>query len=138
MIRPRAGARVAFDMMMTHMSSANETSEMLKMMYSERQMEIHSRRSMDKFVQYDAHEDERTRRPAGTTGSSASTCDTAAAAPPLEPPVVLLASQGFLAGPNSTGSVVGRMPSSGVLVFPVMINPALFRRLTSSLSYSGT
>ena len=63
---------------------------------------------------------------------------TAAAEPPLEPPVDILMSQGFLAGPNSSDSVVGRMPSSAVLVLPRIINPAFLRRLTSSLSCSGT
>ena len=43
---------------------------------------------------------------------------TAAAEPPLEPPVVRVKSQGLLVGPNSSGSVTGSRPYSGVLVLP--------------------
>ena len=49
--------------------------------------------------------------------------ETAEAAPPLEPPVVLLVSQGFLVGPNSVGSVVTIRPYSGVADFPHITAP---------------
>jgi hypothetical protein len=49
---------------------------------------------------------------------------TAAAEPPLEPPVVLPRSQGFRLAPKRRGSVVGRMPNSGVLVLPSTTSPA--------------
>src|SRR6476620_7378039 len=49
---------------------------------------------------------------------------TAAAEPPLDPPVVRVTSHGLRVGPNSAGSVVGMMPYSGVLVFPTTIRPA--------------
>src|SRR5438105_1285990 len=53
---------------------------------------------------------------------------TAAADPPLEPPVEWPVSHGFLVGPNASGSVVGRMPSSGVLVLPTNTKPAARKR----------
>ena len=43
---------------------------------------------------------------------------TAAAEPPLEPPVERSVFHGFLAGPYAVDSAVGRIPSSGVFVFP--------------------
>ncbi len=49
---------------------------------------------------------------------------TAAAEPPLEPPVVRGESHGFRAAPKRRGSVVGRMPNSGVLVLPTITSPA--------------
>ena len=49
---------------------------------------------------------------------------TAAADPPLEPPVERLVSHGFRVGPYASGSVVGRMPSSGVFVLPTVTRPA--------------
>src|SRR6185295_6223217 len=45
---------------------------------------------------------------------------TAAAAPPLDPPLEWAGFQGFLQAPNSAGSVVGGIPNSGVLVRPTM------------------
>ena len=63
---------------------------------------------------------------------------TAAPAPPLDPPVVRVRSHGFLAGLNSSGSVTGVNPNSGVLVLPRMITPAALYRLTISQSSSGT
>ena len=48
---------------------------------------------------------------------------TAAAEPPEEPPVEWPVFHGFLVGPKRCGSVVGRMPSSGVFVLPQMTNP---------------
>src|SRR4030042_972828 len=59
--------------------------------------------------------------------------DTAAAEPPLEPPGVRWISQGLRLGPNKRGSVVGRIPNSGVFVFPTMIKPARFSLATRSL-----
>src|SRR5712692_9602417 len=59
---------------------------------------------------------------------------TAAAEPPLEPPVARVVSHGFLLGPNNAGSVVGKMPNSGVLVLPTMTRPARLYLATSSLS----
>ena len=53
---------------------------------------------------------------------------TAAADPPLDPPVEYALSQGFLVGPYATGSVVAEAPSSGVLVRPRMANPAPRKR----------
>ena len=49
---------------------------------------------------------------------------TAAAEPPLEPPVLCSVFQGLRVGPKQCGSVVGRMPNSGVLVLPRMTRPA--------------
>ena len=63
---------------------------------------------------------------------------TAAAEPPLEPPAVRSIAQGFRVGPNARGSVVGRIPNSGVFVLPRMTKPARLYRATSSLSWSGT
>ena len=63
---------------------------------------------------------------------------TAAAEPPDDPPVVRPLSQGLRAGPKRRGSVVGRMPNSGVLVLPSTMSPARFRRTTSSLSSAET
>ena len=53
---------------------------------------------------------------------------TAAAEPPLEPPVVLDVSQGLRDAPYARGSVVGRIPSSGVFVFPIVTSPAPRKR----------
>jgi hypothetical protein len=49
---------------------------------------------------------------------------TAAAEPPLEPPVVRVTSQGLRVGPCASGSVVGTRPNSGVFVRPRHTNPA--------------
>src|SRR5215469_15695040 len=49
---------------------------------------------------------------------------TAAAEPPLEPPVDLDRSHGLRAGPNKRGSVVASNPNSGVFVLPTTISPA--------------
>src|SRR3954466_11687630 len=43
---------------------------------------------------------------------------TAAAEPPLDPPAVLLRSQGLRVGGKSPNAVVARLPNSGVFVFP--------------------
>src|SRR5689334_13863553 len=63
---------------------------------------------------------------------------TAAAEPPLDPPVVRVVSQGLRDAPNSDGSVVGRMPYSGVLVLPTTTRPARLWRAVSSESIGGT
>src|SRR5688500_12591945 len=55
---------------------------------------------------------------------------TAAAEPPLDPPVEWPAFHGLRVGPHATGSVVGTMPSSLQLVLPVMMKPALRSRVT--------
>ena len=62
---------------------------------------------------------------------------TAAAAPPLEPPGVTDGFQGLRAGPNSFGSLNGRMPSSGRFVLPKMTAPARRKRSTSVESRAG-
>jgi hypothetical protein len=49
---------------------------------------------------------------------------TAAAEPPEEPPVEWPVFHGLRDGPKRCGSVVGRMPSSGVFVLPQMTKPA--------------
>src|SRR5450432_2004051 len=49
---------------------------------------------------------------------------TAAADPPLEPPVVREVSHGFRVTPYASGSVVGTSPSSGVFVRPTQMKPA--------------
>ena len=49
---------------------------------------------------------------------------TAAAEPPEDPPVEWPVFHGLRDGPKRCGSVVGRMPSSGVLVLPQMTKPA--------------
>ena len=55
---------------------------------------------------------------------------TAAAAPPLEPPGVRPRSHGFRVGPNRRGSVVGRIPISGIEVLPTITKPAARSRRT--------
>jgi hypothetical protein len=62
----------------------------------------------------------------------------ALALPPEEPPGVRDGSHGLRAGPKRSGSVTGRIPSSGVFVLPTMIAPASRSRRTSALSASGT
>jgi hypothetical protein len=59
---------------------------------------------------------------------------TAAAEPPLEPPVERPVSQGFRAAPYAAGSVVGRIPSSGVFVLPMKTKPASRKRRASQVS----
>ena len=49
---------------------------------------------------------------------------TAAAEPPEEPPVEWPVFHGFHDAPKRRGSVVGKIPSSGVFVLPQMTNPA--------------
>ena len=59
---------------------------------------------------------------------------TAAADPPLEPPVERVVSQGLRVGPYACGSVVGRMPSSGVFVLPTVTRPAARKRAARAVS----
>ena len=59
---------------------------------------------------------------------------TAAADPPLEPPGERSRSHGLWVGPKAMGSVVGRMPSSGVFVRPRITSPAARWRPTSVVS----
>ncbi|MNT83991.1 hypothetical protein D3C72_2239470 [compost metagenome] len=49
---------------------------------------------------------------------------TAAAAPPLEPPVEWAGLQGLRQGPKRAGSEVGMMPNSEVLLRPTNTRPA--------------
>ena len=57
--------------------------------------------------------------------------ETAAAAPPLDPPVERDRSHGLRDGPHASGSVVGRLPSSGLFVRPSVTRPAARKRATS-------
>ncbi len=50
---------------------------------------------------------------------------TAAAAPPLDPPGERLVSHGLWVAPQASGSVVGTLPSSGLLVRPAITKPAV-------------
>ena len=62
----------------------------------------------------------------------------AAPAPPLDPPGVRVVSWGLRVMPNSGFSVVGRVPSSGVLVLPISTAPARRRRAMQAASAEGT
>jgi len=55
---------------------------------------------------------------------------TAAAAPPEEPPGVRSVSHGLRVGPPWRGSVVGRIPNSGMFVMPTITKPASCSRRT--------
>ena len=61
----------------------------------------------------------------------------AAPAPPLEPPGVRVVSCGLSVAPKSSFSVVGRAPSSGVLLLPISTAPARRRRATQAASEDG-
>jgi hypothetical protein len=63
---------------------------------------------------------------------------TAAAEPPLDPPVERVGSQGLWQGPKASLSVVGTRPSSGVLVRPRQMSPASRNRSVITLSWSAT
>ena len=63
---------------------------------------------------------------------------TAAADPPLDPPAVLLRSQGLWVPGNRPKLVVARLPNSGVLVLPSSTPPASRRRRATAASRSGT
>ncbi len=59
---------------------------------------------------------------------------TAAAEPPLEPPVLRSRSHGLRVAPYASGSVVQLLASSGVLVLPTNTNPAARKRAASQVS----
>src|SRR5665811_8174 len=59
---------------------------------------------------------------------------TAAADPPLDPPVDLSVSQGFLVNPCAVDSVNGHWPNSGMAVLPMITAPAARSRRTTSAS----
>ena len=63
---------------------------------------------------------------------------TATAEPPDEPPAVWLGFQGLPVGPQRGLSVKLEWANSGVVVFPIMMPPAFFRRSTRGGSKSGT
>ena len=63
---------------------------------------------------------------------------TAEAEPPDDPPGVRSVSHGLRVGPNRRASEVGRMPHSGSVVVPTMMNPASLNRRTTLWSNSGT
>ena len=63
---------------------------------------------------------------------------TAAAEPPLEPPVDRVTSHGLRVGPYASGSVVGRIPHSGVFVLPTNTNPARRNLAARYVSSSAT
>src|SRR5882757_9787721 len=62
---------------------------------------------------------------------------TAAAEPPLEPPGDRLMSHGLWVAPHAIGSVVGTLPSSGLLVRPAITRPAARWRVTRVVSASA-
>ena len=64
--------------------------------------------------------------------------ETAAAAPPLDPPGVSSVSHGFRVAPFRSDSVNATVPNSGVFVFPTTTNPASRIRRTTAVSKSGT
>ncbi len=63
---------------------------------------------------------------------------TAAAAPPLDPPVERPRSQGLWQAPYASPSVVGTRPNSGVLVRPRQTSPAAVNRSVITLEWSAT
>ncbi len=70
------------------------------------------------------------------TGTSPA--ETAAAEPPLEPPVLRVRSHGLRVGPYARGSVVMLVASSGVFVLPTNTNPAARNRVASHVSFGST
>ena len=63
--------------------------------------------------------------------------DTAAASPPLEPPVVRVSSHGFLVVPNMRLPVSHHRANSGRFVFAIITPPASSSRVTTVASFSG-
>ena len=63
---------------------------------------------------------------------------TAAASPPLEPPVVRVSSHGFLVVPKMRLPVSHQRANSGRFVFAIITPPASRRRVTTVASLSGT
>ncbi len=76
--------------------------------------------------------------PSVPTASGARPAATAAPAPPDEPPGVSSAFHGLRVMPPRGLSVTPLCPSSGVVVLPIRIAPAPFRRSTATASSSGT
>ena len=62
---------------------------------------------------------------------------TAAADPPLDPPVLRVRSQGLWVAPYASGSVVMLVASSGVFVLPTNTNPAARNRAANHVSLSS-
>jgi hypothetical protein len=62
----------------------------------------------------------------------------ATAAPPLEPPHVLVMSYGFSVRPETSLNVWEPAPNSGVLLLPSVMAPAARKRSMISASSSGT
>jgi hypothetical protein len=58
---------------------------------------------------------------------------TAAALPPLEPPLVREVSHGLRVAPQARDSVTGRLPHSQLVVRPSGTNPAARKRSTSAV-----
>src|SRR5690554_6291047 len=79
--------------------------------------------------------------PSVPTDSGAMPSATAAADPPLDPPLVLVGSQGFPVLPVSGLSVTPFQPNSGLVVLPTNTTPASRNRATegasSAQSWSG-
>jgi hypothetical protein len=75
--------------------------------------------------------------PSEPSASAAIPAASAAAPPPVEPPGVLLVSQGFLVAVNAAGSVNGQIANSGIWVLPITTHPAARSRRTSSSSRSA-
>ena len=63
---------------------------------------------------------------------------TAAAEPPLDPPVLRVSSHGLRVGPYASGSVVTLVASSGVFVLPTNTKPAARKRAASQVSSGST
>ncbi len=63
---------------------------------------------------------------------------TAAAEPPLLPPGEWSVLHGLWVAPQAVGSVVGRLPNSGLLVRPAMTSPAARKRETRVVSAVDT
>src|SRR5690348_4075026 len=76
--------------------------------------------------------------PSVATASGAMPVATAAAAPPLEPPLERSALQALRVRPNKGESVRHLLPNSGVVVLPIRTPPAARSRATETASWSGT
>src|SRR6266536_2877100 len=72
--------------------------------------------------------------PSVPSAAAHSPADTAAAAPPLEPPAESSRAQGFRVGPATLLTVLALHPYSDVDVFPTTIAPAARRRATAGAS----
>src|ERR1700681_1839844 len=76
--------------------------------------------------------------PSVPTASGPHPAATAAAAPPLDPPLVRSSRQGLRVMPDTGLSAVSLYPDSQVVVLQVMIAPALRKEVTTAESTSGT